>query len=246
MAIGFIKSRSRSNSNSSEQSDLSSTNSSSENFLDASIPLALRRQANRNSNQASASSRQSDEIIIQSLDLSFSQYTASQLNKNFLETKIIKENILSMNLSANDLDHIPQSIDQFINLISLDLSQNALTKLDDSITRLPKLNALIMTNNRLNENSLPKNFSLVFANTLKVLSLGGNEFGSIPDQIFELTNLRSLYIGGNQLQTLPKKIKNLEKLQNLYLGGNQLVSFVEIDEFTKQTEKQQPNSTCIN
>jgi len=216
MASIFIKSRSRSNSDSSEQSELSLTNSSSDSFLNASIPLALRRE------QASSSTQSDDRVIIQSLDLSFSQYTALQLNKNFLETRIVKERILSMNLSSNDLSQIPKSIDQFINLTSLDLSQNSLTKLDDAICRLPKLNALIVTNNQLNENSLPKNFSLVFANTLKVLSLGGNQFSNIPDQIFELTNLRSLYIGGNQLQTLPRKIKNLEKLQNLYLGGNQL------------------------
>lgn len=160
--------------------------------------------------------------MLQSLDLSFAQYTAVQLHKNFQATKIQKEHILSMNLSANDLDHVPKSIDQFVNLTSLDLSQNALTTLDEAITRLPKLNALIVTNNRLNENSLPKNFSSAFANSLKVLSLGGNEFQQIPDQIFELSNLRSLYIGGNQLQSLPRKIRNLEKLQNLYLGGNQL------------------------
>lgn len=225
MANVFIKSRSRSNSDSSEQSDNSLTNSSSENFLNASIPLALRRQARIDSDQASSSSNQQiNQIVIQSLDLSFSQYTASQLNKNFLQTKIIKEHILSMNLSANDLDHLPKSIDQFINLTSLDLSQNLLTKLDDSITGLSKLTTLIVTNNKLNENSLPKNFSLIFANTLKVLCLGGNEFTNIPDQVFELTNLRSLYIGSNQLQTLPRKIRNLEKLRNLYLGGNQLVS----------------------
>ena len=219
MANIFFKSRNRNNSDSSEQSDNSLTNGS-ENFLNASIPIALRRQS---VNQAASSSSSQNAMIIKSLDLSFSQYTALQLNKNFLETRIIKEHIVSMNLSANDLDQLPKSIDQFINLTSLDLSQNQLTKLDDSITKLTKLNSLIVTNNRLNENSLPKNFSLIFSTNLKVLSLGGNQFTSIPDCIFELTNLRSLYIGSNQLAALPRKIKNLEKLQNLYLGGNQLV-----------------------
>ena len=217
MANSFIRPRSRSNSDSSEQSENSLTNSSSENFLSASIPPALRRQS-----LTGASSSAQPEMVLQSLDLSFAQYTVAQLHKNFQTTKIQKEHILSMNLSANDLDHVPKSIDQFVNLTSLDLSQNALTTLDEAITRLPKLNALIVTNNRLNENSLPKNFSLAFAGSLKVLSLGGNEFQQIPDQIFELSNLRSLYIGGNQLQSLPRKIRHLEKLQNLYLGGNQL------------------------
>lgn len=222
MANVFIKSRSRSNSDSSEISDLSLTNSSSEhfqNFVNASIPLELRRKAE---NATTSSSLKQEEMIIKSLDLSFSQYTSSQLHKNFLQTKIIKENIMVMNLSANDLEEMPKSIDQFVNLSSLDLSQNLLTKLDDSITRLPKLNTLILTNNRLNENSLPKIFSKVFAGTLKVLSLGGNNFTLIPDQIYELSNLRSLYLGGNQLQSVSRKIQNLERLQNLYLGGNQL------------------------
>lgn len=57
----------------------------------------------------------------------------------------------------------------------LDLSHCELTHLSDGLLQLKSLRTLIAANNQFDDNSLPKEFGTVFAETLTVLSLGGNQ-----------------------------------------------------------------------
>ncbi|CAG2119451.1 unnamed protein product, partial [Medioppia subpectinata] len=135
--------------------------------------------------------------------------------------------LATINLSGNRLTAIPYQLTAYTHLQMLDLSHNQLTEICDTICQLTQLRTLICANNRLDENSLPKDFGQTFANSLSVLSLGGNMFKAIPQQILELKSLKSLYLGSNAIESVPRDIHRLESLRVLYLGGNQLEEMPE-------------------
>jgi len=65
------------------------------------------------------------------------------------------------------------------------------------------------------------------------LSLYGLRLSSIPEQIGDLTGLRSLNLSSNQLGTLPEGIRYLTALENLGFSSNQLETLPEwIGDFT--------------
>ncbi len=65
---------------------------------------------------------------------------------------------------------------------------------------------------------------------LRGLDLSGNKIGELPEQIGLLTNLRGLSLSRNQISNIPKQIGQLTNLQELSLRGNQ------ISELPKQVE----------
>ena len=167
----------------------------------------------------------SEDFDADNLDLSFGQFDVIQLEIELnRRNRFDPDRLQVLNLSSNCLREIPTRLAKLKNLRSLDLSQNQLQRLDEPILALNRLETLIASNNRLNEQSLPKNFSCILSTRLKVLSLSGNQLQTIPEQVFELTCLRSLYLGANQIARVSRKIRHLNQLQNLYLGGNQLVN----------------------
>ena len=64
-------------------------------------------------------------------------------------------------------------------------------------------------------------------NSSAILSLEGLGLSSIPEQIGNLTALRSLSLNRNQLITLPEQIGNLTALTGLSFGHNQLTTLPE-------------------
>ncbi|RWS07772.1 leucine-rich repeat-containing protein 58-like protein [Dinothrombium tinctorium] len=158
----------------------------------------------------------------ESSDFSNLELDSLSLQVNISSKFGFHENITSLNISGNRLQFIPSNIALFVNLKSLDVSQNELTSLGAFITKLNALSTLIAANNRLSEKSLSSDFGSAFASSLKILSLGGNQFKTLPSQLYELTELRSLYLGGNNIEAISKDIKRLVNLRVLYLGGNQL------------------------
>lgn len=60
---------------------------------------------------------------------------------------------------------------------------------------------------------------------LSVLDLCNYELIQIPDELFELTNLRDLHLSDNLLEQLPEKISKLAKLGQLDLSFNKIVEF---------------------
>ena len=107
-----------------------------------------------------------------SLDLSYLNLDSKSITENMSQ---FLNPLSTINLSGNRLDVIPlKLVDYWETLQMLDLSQNQLKTIDDSICSLKQLRTLICADNRLDENSLPKDFGQTFANSLRVLSLGGN------------------------------------------------------------------------
>lgn len=184
------------------------------------LPIGLRREKSREENE-----RGLDEL--NALDFSYLDLDDQAVHDS-ITTGLTDKNscmdITSLNLCSNQIKFLSPIIHSFHNLQVLDLSQNLLTQLPQCITQLTKLTTLIASNNQLDNDSFPKDFGTSLAGSLKVLSLGGNQFKSVPAEILELTQLRSLYLGGNCIEEITRDIKKLENLRVLYLGGNQLTS----------------------
>ncbi len=56
------------------------------------------------------------------------------------------------------------------------------------------------------------------------LDLSSLELTTLPDRLFDLTNLTELYVQNNQLTTLPDRIGDLTNLTELYVHNNQLTT----------------------
>ncbi|XP_071095583.1 leucine-rich repeat-containing protein 58-like [Haliotis cracherodii] len=126
----------------------------------------------------------------------------------------------ALQLDHNNISVLPPTVSIFNRLIVLDISNNNVSHISDEIVKLKQLRTFTARNNRLDEQSLPKDFGLL--KSLEVVNFSGNLFETLPPQLAELRRLKCLYLGGNRIQELPHTIRNLTRLQVLYLGGNQL------------------------
>jgi len=136
------------------------------------------------------------------------------------EEELYRGEVRALSFCQNQLVAVPSLVPRFENLHSLDLSANRLTTLDESLVRLENLVSLIAKNNALDDNSLPKDFGSM--HRLAELNLSGNQFKTFPPQIIELTNLRFLYVGANHISSVPGTVRHLQSLEMLHLGGNLL------------------------
>ena len=150
-----------------------------------------------------------------------------QLSKKFIECcKSIDKNILlsffinivTLNLSNNQLTALPDSIGKLTNLVILNLSYNQLKELPPDIGKLTNLTHLYISLNQLKE--LPPDIGKL--TYLEHLWLDSNQLKELPPDIGKLTNLVTLNLSNNQLIKLPDSIGNLTDLITLNLNSNQL------------------------
>ncbi len=160
-----------------------------------------------------------------------------------------------LRIGGNALTSVPASIAKLTSLTMLDLSENALVAVPDlsaleqleildlghnALTSIPKLNApldvLYIHDNQLAvfPDSLPP--------SIRYLNASENPFGSIPESIASITNLRELHLSdnrltdlpplpnvntlnlrNNQLRTIPDAIRAMTNLRHLDLRGNRLL-----------------------
>jgi GTPase SAR1 family protein len=104
------------------------------------------------------------------------------------------------------------------NLGYLYLYDNDLNELPDWVDQLSQLNWLHLFNNKLRK--LP--ISLINLSNLQMLHLNSNKFVDLPDTIGYLPQLRLLFLSNNKLRTLPEAIGNLSNLIQLFLNRNEL------------------------
>ncbi|MEM8505029.1 MAG: COR domain-containing protein [Cyanobacteria bacterium P01_D01_bin.1] len=103
---------------------------------------------------------------------------------------------------------------------TLDLAGEGLSELPPEIGKLTNLKTLVLGR-----------WDKTKGKYGKILS---NDFRTLPDEIEQLTELRSLFLYGNKLQSLPSGISKLKQLRNLTLAGNQLDVFPpEIESLTR-------------
>jgi Leucine-rich repeat (LRR) protein len=151
------------------------------------------------------------------------------------------QSLVYLDLTANVLKFLPDSIGNLINLEELYIFNNLITKLPDSIGFLKSLKILYTNDNRLE--ALPESIGklskleslMIFSNRLTILpdSFGSlsalkkldamyNELERLPESFGNLVNLCYIDLDENRLQYLPETIGNLVNLTELYLNQNQL------------------------
>lgn len=155
-----------------------------------------------------------------SIDLSYSDLDSFP---SFLNSRAL--NLISLKLDHNNITILTRQIGLYESLVTLDISDNSMTYLSDELSRLVNLRSLVAKNNKLDEDSLPKNFGSM--KSLQLVNFAGNRFTDLPTQFTELENLNRLFMGANRLKTLPESINQLKNLEVLYVGGNRLQSIPE-------------------
>ncbi|XP_064650804.1 leucine-rich repeat-containing protein 58-like [Lineus longissimus] len=127
-----------------------------------------------------------------------------------LKTLIAKNNNL-------DNDSIPKDLGQ-MELMSINLSGNNLVDFPPQFTEISTLRRLFLGGNQIRQ--LPSQVQHMYR--LEVLYLGGNKLTEIPAEMGYLQNLTCLTLCDNQLESLPPTLTHLRKLQSLSLHNNQL------------------------
>lgn len=104
-------------------------------------------------------------------------------------------------------------------LMSLDLSFNHLQSIPEEIGNLRRLKRLNCENNEIEK--LPESLGRLRA--LKILKLNRNRLTALPDSIGNCFSLKMLYLDDNKLETLPHSIGNCQNLELLELKNNNLI-----------------------
>lgn len=171
-------------------------------------------------------------------DLSYANLKLCPPNVPLIGTQLV-----SLNLSNNRLESLPEDIGSLTGLQELFLQYNCLVALPDSICNLSNLVELDVKNNRLktipsNVGDLKKLLLLSLTNNsivelppsignmehIEELSLHANQLTQLPDELCRLKHLKILYSGENHFLTLPDQFGQLTSLEELDISGCELVS----------------------
>ncbi len=143
--------------------------------------------------------------------------------------------VLQLRLEDENLQRLPHQLEDFVNLQRLDVRGNpiktipkylaSLQELDissSSITNLPhgfeqltSLKKLYIDHNALN--SFPR---ILLHLPLEDLFLGHTGISELPEDIGQMTTLKSLSLWDNNMTELPTSIGNLQQLEMLSLSDN--------------------------
>ncbi|MFZ5438030.1 MAG: leucine-rich repeat-containing protein kinase family protein [Patescibacteria group bacterium] len=122
-----------------------------------------------------------------------------------------------LDLSAKNLDQLPQWVTTLKNLKVLFLSNNNFKKIPQEINQLENLEFLGMKSCQLTTleiNSIPKN--------IRWLTLTDNKINKIPKDIGQLEKLEKLLLAGNQITAIPEEIIDCKNLALLRISANKL------------------------
>lgn len=134
-----------------------------------------------------------------------------------IHKSIIKLNTLTeLNLTGNQIIHIPDRIDCLFNLTKLCIGHNQIDSLPDSFSNLTALTFLSVFNNILQQFPPP----IVQLTKIHTLALSFNRISNIDSNISNLSNLTILDLEDNNIKEVPKSISELTKMKNLCLTSN--------------------------
>jgi tRNA A-37 threonylcarbamoyl transferase component Bud32 len=125
-----------------------------------------------------------------------------------------------LDLSDNNLTHLPDEIATFSNLKIIFLTNNCFETFPKILAKLPKLEMISFKSNRLTD--IPED---VFPPLLKWLILTDNKINKLPESIGNAVFLQKLMLAGNQLGALPDSFSKLQKLELLRISNNQISEF---------------------
>jgi hypothetical protein len=130
------------------------------------------------------------------------------------------------NLHLNNcrMECVPEDIMLLVNLQVLDLTANLLVTIPDSLGRLTNLVNLQICNNKLS--ILPKDIGKL--SHLQTLVLRNNKLTTLPDEVCDLTNLEYLHLDFNDIERLPINFGKLISLKGLYLNNNKSLTILPL------------------
>lgn len=139
--------------------------------------------------------------------------------------------LVELDLRANFLETLPESIGKLRSLRLLSAGRNMLKTLPESIGELQHLNTLWLSHNRLKE--LPASCACLPA--LEDLNLHDNRLRELPDAISAAPQLSWLSVGKNQLAALPPVLLTMQPLKILHLQHNAITALPQLpaDELTR-------------
>lgn len=129
-------------------------------------------------------------------------------------------NLRRIDLSGNEIQHLPNTFAQLKLLEDLFLDRNHLDSIPAPILKLPNLQWLDLQDNNIT--SIP--IALAEMTTLRILDLSDNRITRIPPEIGELSGLSTLNLSGNPQPSfsLPENLYSITTLRNLYLRAMNL------------------------
>ncbi|KAL9956290.1 hypothetical protein ACROYT_G037750 [Oculina patagonica] len=149
-----------------------------------------------------------------------------------------------LSATGNQLQELPDTMQELGNLESLHLNENSLRELPMFLSRFQHLKILDAIGNeieswgeglgesllelRLDENNLsklPSSFSCM--KNLKVLELGDNNITSLPEDVGLLSKLEIFNLSHNKLSHLPASVGELPSLKIFDLSGNNIENLPE-------------------
>ncbi|XP_067932909.1 malignant fibrous histiocytoma-amplified sequence 1 homolog [Watersipora subatra] len=128
-----------------------------------------------------------------------------------------------LELFANPIKVLPESITALSSLEELNLSGCQLSQLPESLGSLTSLRKLDLSRNPIKV--LPE--SITALSSLEELSLSGCQLSQLPERCHSLQMLRNLSLSSNNIQSLPFWIYKLERLVELVLRENTKLEKIE-------------------
>lgn len=162
---------------------------------------------------------------LQVMDFSFNKLSAL----NLVDFKYNK-NMVSLDLSSNNISLLDYSIEIFENITSVNLSNNSITSLNRTFSLLPNLQKL---NLRANKISSLSSDNFLHNNKLTHLDLDNNKIRELPSNLFSnFENLICLNLSSNLLSNLDRDIFSVNSsIQTLDLSNNKLHSIFNLTLF---------------
>ena len=126
------------------------------------------------------------------------------------------EKLTYLNLSNNSLSEIPEDIENIQSLKILYISKNNITTLPTVFHNMPNFYNLNIHKNEIAD------FSPLVGSNISSLSLGRWSMAQLPLSITDITTLNKLSIEGGYLTQIPEEIGNLNNLYRLTVTNSQL------------------------
>eukprot|EP01080_Neovahlkampfia_damariscottae_P005563 gene5563-9381_t len=148
--------------------------------------------------------------------------------------------LMELKLEENQLKRIPKGISACQKLKRLFLNTNQIDELSDEIFKLGSLEVLTLHSNdiqkigseikkmkclthlNLHQNKISKLPNEICQLPLQEFTVFRNQLTEIPDNIYELDQLKCLYLQQNQIKTLPDGMQKMINLEEIDLFENQL------------------------
>ncbi len=123
-----------------------------------------------------------------------------------------------MDLKYQGLSVVDPQVLSYTGLVTLDLSFNLLESLPDGIGLLQNLEQLHCASNKIT--ALPDSIGTI--QSLRLIEANNNMMISIPQNIGQLQSLKKLVLNDNILTSLPEEIGNCNNLESLLAHNNSL------------------------